>query len=133
MATRQREKAARRQEEKDRTTAGRCKVCSHFLPQGEGCDRPDPGQTALADAKAILDEHAQRLPAEPVMKASEFSAVANAENNMDIVGKITCMLQKSYADQGPTLKRFRPARAGQGDANSQENEPYHNYSWIEVK
>jgi ribosomal protein L22 len=39
------------------------------------------------------------------------SAVANAENNHELVGD-ELMVRDAYADEGPTIKRFRPRAMG---------------------
>ena len=39
------------------------------------------------------------------------SAVANAENNHDLVGD-DLYVKEIYADEGPTLRRFRPRAQG---------------------
>ncbi|KOA19896.1 50S ribosomal protein L22 [Clostridium homopropionicum DSM 5847] len=39
------------------------------------------------------------------------SAVANAENNLNLDGK-NLFIAEAYANQGPTLKRFRPRAQG---------------------
>lgn len=39
------------------------------------------------------------------------SAIANAENNLDL-DRDNLYVSKAYADQGPTLKRFRPRSQG---------------------
>jgi len=47
---------------------------------------------------------------EPILKALR-SAVANAENNAGL-DPITLVVSKAYADQGPSLKRYRPRAQG---------------------
>ena len=47
---------------------------------------------------------------EPVMKLLD-SAIANAENNKDMVAD-TLFVAEVFADMGPTLKRFRPRAQG---------------------
>ena len=39
------------------------------------------------------------------------SAIANAENNHELVGD-DLFVKEVYADEGPTLKRFRPRAQG---------------------
>ena len=39
------------------------------------------------------------------------SAVANAENNHELVGD-DLVIKEAYADEGPTIKRFRPRALG---------------------
>ena len=47
---------------------------------------------------------------EPVLKVLR-SAVANAEHNADL-DPTQLVVSQAYADQGPTLKRFRPRAQG---------------------
>jgi large subunit ribosomal protein L22 len=47
---------------------------------------------------------------EPVLKVLR-SAVANAEHNMGL-DPANLVVSRAYADQGPTLKRFRPRAQG---------------------
>lgn len=47
---------------------------------------------------------------DPVLKVLR-SAVANAEHNQG-VNPATLVVSQAYADQGPTLKRFRPRAQG---------------------
>jgi ribosomal protein L22 len=63
----------------------------------------------VVDARAIL-AFTPRAAAKPWLKLLE-SAVANAEHNHELVGddlKITAV----HADEGPTLKRYRPRAMG---------------------
>ena len=52
----------------------------------------------------------RRQRAEPVAKVLA-SAVANAENNLDL-DPDTLWMSAAYVDEGPTLKRFRPRAQG---------------------
>ncbi|MEF9988012.1 MAG: 50S ribosomal protein L22 [Christensenella sp.] len=63
----------------------------------------------VADAKAIL-MNTPNGATEPVGKVLA-SAVANAENNMNLSAD-TLFVAEVFADQGPTLKRFRPRAQG---------------------
>ena len=47
---------------------------------------------------------------EPVLKLLN-SAVANAENNLDM-NRDDLFIAETYADEGPTLKRIRPRAQG---------------------
>ena len=108
MATRQREKAAKRQENKDtrpravakyiRISPTKVKIVVDLI-RGK----------SVAEAKAILMA-TQRAASEPVLKVLN-SAVANAENNLEL-SKDNLYVAEVYADQGPTLKRFRPRAKG---------------------
>jgi ribosomal protein L22 len=64
---------------------------------------------SVADARAIL-AFSPRAVSEPWLKLLE-SAVANAENNHDLVGE-DLKIFKIYADEGPTIKRYRPRAMG---------------------
>src|SRR5205814_5630776 len=67
-----------------------------------------PGKS-VAQARAIL-AFTPREAARDWSKLLE-SAVANAENNHELVGDDLKVLA-AYADEGPTLKRFRPRAMG---------------------
>jgi large subunit ribosomal protein L22 len=64
------------------------------------------------DAGAALDilRFAPQSASEPVAKVLA-SAMANAENNLDLDPR-TLVVSAAYADEGPTLKRFRPRAQG---------------------
>lgn len=68
---------------------------------------------SVKEASAIL-LYTPKAASEPVMKLLN-SAVANAENNLDM-NRDDLYVAEVYANQGPTLKRFR-ARA-RGSASS---------------
>jgi len=81
-----------------RTSARKARlVCDHI--RGKSVD----------EARAIL-AHANRQVAEDWSKLLE-SAVANAEHNHELVGE-DLKIHAVYADEGPTLKRFRPRAMG---------------------
>jgi large subunit ribosomal protein L22 len=61
------------------------------------------------EALAVL-EFAPQAASGPVAKVLA-SAVANAENNLDL-DPDTLMVSTAYVDEGPTLKRFRPRAQG---------------------
>ena len=63
----------------------------------------------VSEARAIL-LNTPKAASEPVIKVLD-SAVANAENNLDMV-KDSLYVAEAYADQGPTLRRFRPRAQG---------------------
>ena len=64
------------------------------------------------DAGDALDvlRFAPQSASEPVAKVLA-SAMANAENNLDLDPR-TLVVTTAYADEGPTLKRFRPRAQG---------------------
>jgi ribosomal protein L22 len=64
---------------------------------------------SVEDARAIL-AHAPRAVASDWSKLLE-SAVANAEHNHELVGE-DLYVKAIHADEGPTLKRYRPRALG---------------------
>jgi large subunit ribosomal protein L22 len=64
---------------------------------------------SVQDARAIL-AHTPRAVARDWSKLLE-SAVANAENNHELVGD-DLYVKAVHADEGPTIKRFRPRAMG---------------------
>ncbi len=108
MATRQREKAAQRQEEKDKrpkAIAKYIRISSRKVKTVIDLIRG----LAVADAKAVLAATPNGAT-EPVAKLLN-SAIANAENNLNL-NTDSLFVAEVYADQGPTLKRFRPRAQG---------------------
>ena len=63
----------------------------------------------VVEARAIL-AFTPRAAAKPWLKLLE-SAVANAEHNHELVGE-ELKIASVHADEGPTLKRFRPRAMG---------------------
>jgi ribosomal protein L22 len=63
----------------------------------------------VAEARAIL-AFTPRAAAKPWLKLLE-SAVANAEHNHELIGE-ELRIVSVHADEGPTLKRFRPRAMG---------------------
>ncbi len=108
MATRQRDKALKRQENKDkrpqakvryvRISASKVKIVIDLI-RGK----------SVADALGILMYTPKA--ASPVVAKLLNSAIANAENNMDL-NRDSLYVAEVFADQGPTLKRFRPRARG---------------------
>jgi len=64
---------------------------------------------SVSDARAVL-RHSPRGVARDLERLLK-SAVANAENNHDLVGD-DLYVKEIYADEGPTLRRFRPRAQG---------------------
>ncbi|HYV15024.1 MAG TPA: 50S ribosomal protein L22 [Conexibacter sp.] len=64
---------------------------------------------SVEDARAIL-AFTPRAVARDWSKVLE-SAIANAEHNHELVGE-DLMIKAAHADEGPTLKRFRPRAMG---------------------
>ena len=68
---------------------------------------------SVVDARAIL-AHTPRHVAQDWQKLLE-SAVANAEHNHELIGE-ELRISSVTADEGPTLKRFRPRAMGRASA-----------------
>lgn len=64
---------------------------------------------SVADALAIL-KYAPQAASEPVAKVVA-SAAANAENNFGLDPN-TLVISEAFADEGPTMRRFRPRAQG---------------------
>ncbi|HUA04741.1 MAG: 50S ribosomal protein L22 [Solirubrobacteraceae bacterium] len=64
---------------------------------------------SVEEARAIL-AHTSRAVARDWSKLLE-SAVANAENNHELVGE-DLYVKAVHADEGPTIRRFRPRAMG---------------------
>lgn len=64
---------------------------------------------SVKDAKAILALTPRG--AAPIVGKVLASAVANAENNQDLLPD-ELVVARAYVDEGPTLKRFRPRAMG---------------------
>ena len=108
MATRQREKAQKLQENKDKRPKAQAKyirISSRKVKTVIDLIRGKP----VAEAKAILMA-TPKAASEPVTKVLN-SAIANAENNMELSAD-TLYVAEVFADQGPTLKRYRPRAQG---------------------
>ena len=108
MATRQREKALKRREEKDkrpRAVARYVRISSSKVGIVLDLIR---GKN-VAEAKAIL-MHTPKAASEVVLKVLN-SAIANAENNLEKKSD-TLFVAECYADQGPTYRRYRPRAQG---------------------
>jgi large subunit ribosomal protein L22 len=108
MATRQREKAINRKENKDtrpkaivkyvRMSSSKVKLVLDLI-RGK----------SVAEAYAIL-MHTPKAASAVVTKLIK-SAVANAENNMSLSPE-GLIVAEIFASEGPTLKRFRPRAQG---------------------
>ena len=108
MATREREKSLKRSENKDkrpRAVAKYVRISSRKVKVVIDLIRGKQ----VGEARAIL-LNTPKAASEPVIKVLD-SAVANAENNLDMV-KDSLYVAEAYADQGPTLRRFRPRAQG---------------------
>jgi large subunit ribosomal protein L22 len=108
MATRQREKALKLKEQKDkrpRAVARYVRISSRKVKTVIDLIRGKQ----VSEAKAILMT-TPKAATEPVMKVLN-SAIANAENGKDMAADML-FVAEVFADQGPTLKRFRPRAQG---------------------
>ena len=106
MATRSREKTARRRENADkrpRAIARYVRISSRKVRIVIDLIRGK----SVREAEAIL-RYTPKAATEPVLKLLN-SAVANAENNLEL-NRDDLYVAEVYANQGPTLMRYR-ARA----------------------
>lgn len=108
MATRQREKAQKLQENKDKRPKAQAKYIRISSRKVKTVIDLIRGKQ-VAEAKAILMA-TPKAASEPVTKVLN-SAIANAENNMELSAD-TLYVAEVFADQGPTLKRYRPRAQG---------------------
>ena len=108
MATRSREKSAARKataDKRPRALAKYVRISSRKVKVVIDLIRGK----SVAEAKAIL-AFTPKAASEPVLKVLN-SAVANAENNLDMSAD-QLYVAEVFANQGPTLKRFRPRAQG---------------------
>lgn len=108
MATRQREKAKLREENKDIRPKAILRYVRISSRKAKAVIDLIRGKK-VAEAEAILMNTPKA--ASPIVEKLLKSAVANAENNQDMV-KDNLYIAEIYADQGPTLKRFMPRAQG---------------------
>ena len=108
MATRQKEKAAKRQENRDK----RPKAIARYVrisPRKAGAVMNLLRGKKVSEAEAIL--MGTPKAASEILDKLLKSAVANAENNMEM-NRDELFIAEAFANQGPTLKRFRPRAQG---------------------
>ena len=108
MATRSREKTAKRRENADkrpRAIARYIRVSSRKVKIVIDLIRGK----SVKEAEAIL-RYTPKAATEPVLKLLN-SAVANAENNLEL-NRDDLYVAEVYANQGPTLMRYRPRARG---------------------
>ena len=106
MATRQKQKAARRAENRDRRPKAVLRY-ARIAPRKARAVIDQIRGKSLAEAEGILMLSPRGAS---VYKLVE-SAAANAENNLDMA-RDTLYVAEIYADGGPTLKRYRPRAQG---------------------
>ncbi len=108
MATREREKAAKRHEEAEKRPHGSARFIR--MPASKVMPVIDLIRgKKVSEAKAILAV-TPKAASEPVGKLLD-SVIANAENNNEIP-RDTLYVAEVFADQGPTLKRIRARAQG---------------------
>ena len=108
MATRSREKTAKRRENADkrpRAIARYIRISSRKVKIVIDLIRGK----SVKEAEAIL-RSTPKAATEPVLKLLN-SAVANAENNLEL-NRDDLYVAEVYANQGPTLMRYRPRAHG---------------------
>ena len=108
MATREREKALKIRAEKEKrphATVKYVRISSSKVATVIDLIR---GKQVM-EAKAIL-KSTPKAAGEPVEKLLD-SAIANAENNMEL-SRDNLYVAEIYANQGPTLRRYRPRAKG---------------------
>lgn len=108
MATRSREKTAKRRENADkrpRAIARYVRISSRKVKIVIDLIRGK----SVKEAEAIL-RYTPKAATEPVLKLLN-SAVANAENNLEL-NRDDLYVAEVYANQGPTLMRYRPRAHG---------------------
>ena len=108
MATRQREKAAKRRENKDKRPHAKARYVRISARKVKAVIDLIRGKS-VSDARAILAFTPKA--ASPVVEKLLKSAIANAENNLNMDAE-GLYVAEVFADQGPTLKRFRPRAQG---------------------
>ena len=108
MATRSREKAAARRENADKRPHATAKYV-RIAPRKVKIVVDLIRGKSVKEAEAIL-LYTPKAATEPVMKVLK-SAVANAENNLEM-NRDELYVAEVYANQGPTLMRFRPRAQG---------------------
>lgn len=111
MATRIREKSAKRIQNKDTRPYAKVKYVRMSPSKVRILLDVIRGKKAL-DAVAIL-ENSTQIAREPLVKVLK-SAIANAENNKGM-NKDDLVVAECYVCPGPTLKRMMPRAKGRGD------------------
>jgi large subunit ribosomal protein L22 len=110
MATRQREKSQKRQQEKDKRPMAKSKYIRISTSKVKIVIDLIRGKS-VAQATAIL--RGTPKAASPIVEKILNSAVANAENNQGLM-RDDLIVAEVFADQGPTLKRMQPRAQGRG-------------------
>lgn len=108
MATRIREKAAARKQNADRRPQAHANHV-RISPRKAQIVLDLIRGKSVAEAQAILAFTPRS--ASPIIEKVLNSAVANAENNLEL-NRDELFVAECYANQGPTLKRFQPVSHG---------------------
>ena len=108
MATRQKEKAANRQEHRDTRPRAVLRY-ARISPRKVRSVIDQIRGKKLSEAEAIL--MLSPNGASEVVSKVVKSAAANAENNLDLA-RDTLYIAEIFADGGPSLKRYRPRAQG---------------------
>lgn len=108
MATRIKEKAIKHRENRDQRPKATAKYI-RMSPRKVKAVIDLIRTKSVGEAEAIL-ANTPRIATEPVLKVLN-SAAANAENNLGM-DRENLYVAEVYANQGPTLKRFRPRAQG---------------------
>jgi large subunit ribosomal protein L22 len=108
MATRQREKAEKRQANKDTRPMAKVKYVRISSSKVKLVIDLIRGKNVM-EAIAVLKNTPKA--ASSIVEKLLNSAIANAENNQGLL-KDDLIIAEVFADQGPTLKRFRPRAQG---------------------
>lgn len=111
MATRVREKAREREENKDRRPRATAKHVRITARKAKLVVDLIRGKS-IEEANMILMQ-TPKAAAEPVLKVLN-SAIANAENNLEM-SREGLYVAEVYANQGPTWKRIMPRARGSAD------------------
>ncbi len=111
MATRMREKSAKRIQNKDARPYAKVKYVRMSPSKVRIMLDVIRGKRAV-EAMAIL-ENSTQIAREPLVKLLK-SAIANAENNKGM-NKDDLVVAECYACPGPTLKRMMPRAKGRAD------------------
>lgn len=108
MATRSREKSAQRRENAEKRPHATAKYIRVSTRKAKAVVDLIRGKS-VREAEAIL-LYTPKGATEPVAKLLK-SAIANAENNLEL-NRDDLYVAEIYANQGPTLMRFRPRAHG---------------------
>lgn len=108
MATRQREKAEKRHELKDKRPMAKAKYVRISSTKVKIVIDLIRGKR-VDEAVAVLKSTPKA--ASPIVEKVLNSAIANAENNKGML-RDDLIVAEAFADQGPTLRRFRPRAQG---------------------